>query len=125
MKKINSIHVATKVLGVILFFMMILPLCFWGMEQLGIISRGSPLIHISLIIGGSLAVGAFLLLVMELRQDRQLDVYFMSHRNQKLMLQNDLYECQNCGNKLVNEADTYCKVCGIIFKEYQDKPPYL
>lgn len=95
MKKINSIHIATKILGVILLFLIVLPLCFGGMEKLGIISRGRLFIRISLIVGGTLAVGAFLLLMIELRQDKQLDAYFMRHRNQKLRLQCDLYECQN------------------------------
>ncbi|PHV70695.1 hypothetical protein CS063_09195 [Sporanaerobium hydrogeniformans] len=125
MKKINSINVGTKVLSIIAVFLIVLPICFFGMKQIGFIVLGDFLIKASLVVGSIITVISLILLIIELRQDRQLDKYFTNHCNTKLLLANSLCECQKYGNKLVRAEDTCCKICGIHFEKYYDSPPYI
>ena len=94
MKKINSINWGGKVLGLIVFLDAILP------------------------------ISAFLVLLLELYQDKKIDQYYCLHRKGKKPLSNDSYECEQCGNREIKEADTYCKICHTHFENDQDKPPY-
>lgn len=125
MKKINSIHVGTKILLIIALFLIVLPICFFGVKQMGFIILGDILTKVSLAVGSLITLIAIILLIIEFRQDHQLHIYFTKHCNSKQLLSNGMYECQKCGNKLIQAQDTYCKICGVHFVEYQDRPPYL
>ncbi|MBE6024381.1 MAG: hypothetical protein E7231_14545 [Cellulosilyticum sp.] len=125
MKKINSINVGTKVLGIIMSLLLIIPGIGLGLKQIGLIRIGLVFIKGGLGIGGVVTVVSLILLLIELRQDRKIDAYFSSHHETKQRLSNGLYECQKCGNKFVKAEESYCKICGVQFKEYNDQPPYL
>ncbi|WP_079423241.1 hypothetical protein [Clostridium oryzae] len=53
------------------------------------------LIVISLVIGSCIAAFSSIALIIEFRQDRKLDFYYKNHRNSKMKLEEDIYECHD------------------------------
>lgn len=120
MKKINSINVSGKVIGVISIFLVFLPFLFYCLRFIGLEVIGEMLMKISLGIGVVISAVAWTLLMIELKQDKRLDQYYSSHAHCKNKPGENKYECQNCGNREVEKKDTYCKVCGILFEKYEE-----
>lgn len=73
--------------------------------------------------GGFILIGFFIYLFIELRQDHKIDVYYSSHKNIRIKLENGEYECTNCGNRKVKKEDTYCNICGNVFSKEKDLDP--
>lgn len=77
----------------------------------------SVLIKISLAIGLLVFVGLIVLLAVEHRQDKKADQFYAGHRDTRLKIGGDGYECQNCGSRSIGENDSRCPSCGIKFKQ--------
>ncbi|OPJ62590.1 hypothetical protein [Clostridium oryzae] len=124
MKKINSNDLGGKVVGVIVMFCFIVPvLCYLLRKLFGFIPA-RILIIISLVIGGCISFFSIIILIIEFRQDRKLDMFYKNHRNSKMQLEDGILECQNCGNRKIKENDSFCASCGVVFTDYIDKAPY-
>lgn len=82
----------------------------------------SVAICISAAIGVVIILILFLLVFIELKQDKVVDSFFEKNINVKISMSGIYSECQNCGNKKVLENQTSCPVCGITFKEKQKAP---
>lgn len=112
MKKINSIWYGGKVilLGSILVVMPlgIIPFDF---KILNIISQ------ISLTIGCIILIGFGILLTIELHQDKKMNLYHTSRLMNKLVISENKYECQVCGNRNIKKSDSHCIICGTHFTE--------
>ena len=124
MKKINSINWGGKVLGLIVFLDAILPLIAFLLSKIGLRQSSSFLYKVALGVGGVVTIAAFLVLLLELYQDKKIDQYYRLHQKGKRLLSNGNYECEQCGNREVKKADTYCKICHTHFEDAKDKPPY-
>lgn len=74
------------------------------------------LIKTSIVIGILVLLFFSLMLIIELRQDKKINIQYNELKYQKIQVEEDLYECQHCGNQKVKEADLYCNICGIRFK---------
>lgn len=116
MKKINSIGYGAKVIGIGMLFALIIPIiisvisCFIELAFLNIFAK------VSCIVGGIILFAFFILLMIELHQDKRLNSYYEGQKNRKLPLENGRYECQACGNREVGVKDKICRICGIEFR---------
>nr|WP_302598150.1 hypothetical protein [uncultured Cellulosilyticum sp.] len=79
MKKINSINVSGKVIGMISIFLVFLPLIFYCLRFIGLEAIGEILMKGSCTIGIIMLIGAWIVLMIELRQDKVLDQYYTSY----------------------------------------------
>lgn len=111
----NSIWYGGKVimLGSVLAFgfpigIMIFPYKF---KILNVISS------ISFVTGSIILIGFFILLIIELHQDKKLNAFYNSEKKKKMKISESKYECQVCGNREIGCRDLYCKICGIHFVE--------
>ena len=116
MKKINSIGYGDKILGCAAIFTLVIP----GIIQAILFVHKSLTLAVCMKI--SFGIGIFIslffvgLLTIELHQDKQMNKYFETQKNEKLKLGEGLYECQTCGNRTVKSEDKNCSVCGILFR---------
>jgi rubrerythrin len=55
------------------------------------------------------------LLSIEFYQDRSINRKYTDIRKMKLLLGNEIYECQSCGNRQVTAIDKSCGICGMKF----------
>ncbi|WMC94107.1 hypothetical protein [Kineothrix sp. MB12-C1] len=117
MKKINSIGYGGKILGCATIFTLVIP----GIMQIIMFAYKSRIlaacVKISFGIGISIIVFFIGLLAVEFHQDKRMNIYYETKKDEKLVLGRGLYECQACGNRGVKSEDKYCSVCGILFKE--------
>lgn len=122
MRKINSIGYGGKILATSATFGLGLPAVF---ETLSGVYK-NPLLKAFTKASFTLGIFIFLLLLMilcvEMRQDNRMNAWYHKRRNQKHILPNGLCECQACGSRWVKPTDTYCTVCGIVFKDGGDFP---
>jgi uncharacterized paraquat-inducible protein A len=58
----------------------------------------------------------FLLLKIELSQDKRINDYYKANSQFRLPLKNGLYECQTCGNNQVKAEHKSCIICSTNFK---------
>lgn len=116
MKKINSIHYGHKIVFAIVLFLVILPVLFYLISLLISADWLSLMIKISMALGSGILLFLALLLMVELRQDKRINRYYVNHRNRKLQTPNAVYECQACGNRKLSAGDTCCPVCGSRFQ---------
>lgn len=116
MRRINSIHYGSRVIGIGLIFLGLLPLALWGVNQW---LQNEALIttaYVSMIIGAAIEIFFFIFLIIESKQDKKIDADYQRHRKMKIPLPNGKYECGNCGNRNVRASDTGCVACGITFE---------
>jgi rubrerythrin len=59
----------------------------------------------------------FILLRIELQQDRKMLEYYQAHSQTCLPLDNGLYECQTCGCTQVKPGQKSCTICGTAFAD--------
>ena len=78
--------------------------------------------YISIAIGALIISILFLLVFIELRQDKVVDRFFAKNVNVKIKISDEYFECQSCGNKRVLKNQTYCTICGTVFKEKHKAP---
>lgn len=122
MKKLNMNSSGMTFIGWGMFFLAISLLLFLIKCVIG----SNRILFIAMCI--SIAIGAiilsilFLLVFIELMQDKVVDRFFEKNVNAKIRISELYFECQNCGNKKVLENQTNCPVCGVAFKEKQKAP---
>lgn len=68
-------------------------------------------------IGAALLIGIVVLLFIELFQEKKIYEYYDNHKNARIFIRQDFFECANCGNRRLNNDDKCCTVCGTEFKE--------
>lgn len=115
MKKINSIGYGGKILAIGMVFLLLIPMITYIISPICRHVVYKYIGKISLLIGLLTLLFLALLLTIELRQDRKLNLYYDSQKNKKLKLGNDIFECQSCGNRKIQASDTSCPICGIHF----------
>lgn len=117
MKKINSNGPGTVVFMCSMLFLIGIPALMYIVSF--IFNMGNKLFlpaKISAAAGGIILAGLIIVIVVELKQDKRLNIYYVSNRNRKIKISEGFYECQNCGSRTVRENDNTCGVCGIKFK---------
>ena len=116
MKKINSIHYGSRVIGIGLIFLVLVPLALWAVNQW---LQNEALItaaYVSMIIGATIEIFFFVYLIVESQQDKKINSDYLRHRKMKIPLPNGKFECGNCGNRSVRASDSGCVTCGISFE---------
>lgn len=123
MKKINSIHYGGKVLLVGALFLSVFPLGIIGLNLVldsEILSVATKIVFCT----GVLIIGFFFIhLIIEFWQDKKIEQYYASHKNVKIQIQGNGYECGACGSRNLKDKSKWCNVCGCQFGEYEDKMP--
>lgn len=123
MKKINSIHYGGKVLLIGGTVGLLIPTILWLIAD----DWSSPefflLAKLSSFIGMLILLFFFVMLVIELYQDKKINKYYAAHKNVKIRMESGEYECAACGSRCVQKEDINCIVCGIRFEEGKDKTP--
>lgn len=122
-KKINSIDYGGKVISIGCVFALGIPTILLVINQVVALKLISILAIVSAAIGGIILVGFFIHLAIELRQDKKIDAYYSRHKNIKLQVSENRYECGACGNREVKANSINCNVCGCKFEDIQDKTP--
>lgn len=117
MKKINSIWYGSRILVIGGFFAVVIPFILY----LFYISNDKNedimiLIRFSIAIGIIILIMFSLMLAVEFKQDRNINLQYNKVKYQKIKISDGLYECQYCGNQKVKKEDSFCKVCYIKFK---------
>ena len=69
------------------------------------------------LIGLIFIIGITIWLIIEGFQDYYWNQHDLEERNRKIKIDDQFYECQNCGNRRVQEKDVSCNHCGCQFKE--------
>lgn len=116
MKKINSIHYGSRVIGIGLIFLVPVPLALWGVNQWLQKEILSSAAYVSMVIGAAIEIFFFVYLIIETKQDKKINEYYQRHKKSKITLPGGRFECGNCGNRNVRESDTGCVACGITFE---------
>ncbi len=123
MKKINSINYGGKVIGIGCIFAIGIPAVLLIINQIVQLRLILMLAIGSAVIGGSILVGFFIHLAIELRQDKKIDAYYSRHKNVKIQINSNAYECGACGNRKVKSNSIDCDVCGCRFEDIKDRTP--
>lgn len=120
MKKINSIGYGHRIIGSAAICLFVLPsICYF----LWLITKQAQfqlLAKVSLVSGFIILLFLFVLLRIELYQDKITNKYFKAHTKIRLPLKNGLFECQTCGNNQVKPEQKSCTVCGTIFNNWSE-----
>lgn len=90
MKKINSIWYGSTILAACGIFAVVIPLVF-------------------------ILIMFSLMLAVEFKQDKKIQLKYNKVKYQKVEISDGLYECQYCGNQNVGKEDLFCKVCATKF----------
>lgn len=121
MKKIDSIHFGGRFIWLMLIFMVIIPVVLGCVNIFLKSSIIISLIIVSFIAGALIGLIFLIILAIELRQDRNLNKKYAAMKSVKIFLENNRFECANCGNIHVTNDDKVCKVCGQIFETTNNK----
>ncbi len=120
MKKINSIGYGHKILwgaAICLIFVPVIDCFIWFMTKQ---VQFQLLAKLSLVLGFIALLFLFVLLKIELYQDKKLDEYHKANSKSREPLKNGLFECQTCGNNQVKPQQRSCIVCGTTFKNWSE-----
>lgn len=117
MKKVNSIFYGSHIIGLGLLFLIPVPLLLDFIKRYFSSIILSYAIRVSVVIGIIVECAFFILLIIELHQDKKIQKYCQNHRNTKIKLKEGKYECLNCGNRMLKEQDEVCSICGIKYVE--------
>ncbi|MEA4889036.1 MAG: class I SAM-dependent methyltransferase [Clostridiaceae bacterium] len=116
MKKINSISYGHKISSSAAICLIVVPaICYllWSITKQ---AQFQLLAKVSLVLGFMILLFLFILLKIELYQDKKTNKYFKANTKIRLPLKNGLFECQTCGNNQVKPEQKSCTVCGTTFK---------
>jgi len=117
MKKINSINYGYKIICGAAFCIFIIPAScylFWIITKLSLFQL---LAKVFITIGVIILLFLFLLLKIELSQDKKINDYYKANSQCCLPLKSGLFECQTCGNNQVTREHGSCIICGTTFKK--------
>lgn len=114
-KKINSIDFGAKALLIILLFLIFIPLVFWGVNYFVPKSSFLFVANCSCVLGAILLFVFLPVLFIELRQDKIISEYYGSHKNAKIKINENIFECANCGNRKISSVEKSCPLCGVNF----------
>lgn len=114
-KKINSIGYGHKIIAISAIFLVVIPGISYLLSYLFKVDGLVLISKVSIVIGLLILLFLFLLLKIEFYQDKKLERYFEKNKNTRLLLHNDLYECQACGNRKVKQEQKRCDICGSYF----------
>lgn len=119
MKKINSIGYGHKIIDSAAICLFAVPICyfFWLITKQ---AQFQLFAKISLVLGLIILLFLYVLLKIELSQDKKTDQYFITNANTRLPLKNGLFECQTCGNNQVKPEQKSCTVCGTAFRNWSE-----
>jgi hypothetical protein len=116
MRKINSIWYGTRILAVCGLFLIAIPavsyLLFTTFLRTAVMIA---IIKVSMVIGGVILLIFCIILAIELQQDRRINLKYKQLRYRKILINNEVFECQNCGSRKAKREDTYCRECGVRF----------
>lgn len=112
MKKINSIGYGGKVIGIGLLNVLVMPGILAGVNRWFDCHYISFVANVLLVVGSSILICFFLLLIIELRQDKKIDQYYSQHQNVKIELPDGTWECGVCGSRMIGKDSTSCNTCG-------------
>lgn len=88
----------------------------FGLRELALIPM-----KISALIGTIILLFLFVLLTVEIKQDKRINAFYERNRNTKIRISNNFYECQNCGFHKVRKQEQNCPMCGIKFDRINGK----
>lgn len=118
MKKFNSIWYGSKILATGGLFTLIIPLFLFLLYTLFIKNEVvSILMKISIVVGIAILGLFILMLIIELKQDNNINLQYNKVKYQKIQMPDGQYECQYCGNRMVKKEDLFCKICNVKFIE--------
>lgn len=120
MRKINSIGYGHKVLLIIGCFLFLIPVLSAFTAYMSRLPASPVISKVSMTIGILLLAAFAGLLAIELKQDKRLARHYAENRNIKILLSSGNYECQACGNCLVEPDDRFCSICKINFKNSRE-----
>ncbi|RCX21341.1 hypothetical protein DFP94_10287 [Fontibacillus phaseoli] len=120
MKKINSINYGHKILRSAIICLIIVPSISHFLWKMTNQIQFQLTTKISLIMGVIILLFLFVLLKIELYQDKKMDEYYRANSHSRLSLKNGLFECQTCGNNQVKPGQKNCIVCGTNFKNWSE-----
>jgi hypothetical protein len=121
MKKINSINYGHKIItGVVICLIIVSTICYllWAITkqvQFQLFSK------VSLGLGFTVLLFLFVMLKIELAQDKKIEEYFKANKKIRLPLKSGLFECQACGNNQVKPEQRSCIVCGTNFRNWSEE----
>lgn len=104
-------------------FLSVFPAGIMGINQILNNEILSTVAKIVFLIGVIIISFFFVHLAIEFRQDKKIDQYYLSHKNVKIQIQGNGYECGACGSRNLKDKSKWCYVCGCQFGEYKDKTP--
>ncbi len=118
MKKINSIWYGARILAVCGMFMIAIPavsyLLLTTFLRTGIVT---VIIRVSMVTGGVILLIFGVILTIELQQDKRINLNYKQLRYHKIRINDEVFECQNCGSRTAKIEDTYCRECGVRFNK--------
>jgi uncharacterized paraquat-inducible protein A len=111
MKKINSIWFGTTMIKWGIIFVFIIPFFIWIIAYLFALDEVYIFIKPVVAIGTFILVTFGVILIIELNQDKRIDLQHQKNKISKIRLSGGLDECQNCGNRKIHKCERYCSVC--------------
>ncbi len=120
MKKINSIGYGHKIVRSAVICLIIIPSISYFLWKMTNQIQFQLVTKASLILGVIILLFLFVLLKIELYQDKKMDEYYWANSQSRLPLKNGLFECQTCGNNQVKPRQKSCIVCGTNFKNWSE-----
>lgn len=120
MKKINSIGYGHKILRSTVICLIYIPSISYFFWQMTYNIQFLLVAKVSLVLGIIILLFLFVLLKIELYQDKKMDEYYRANAQSRLPLKNGLFECQTCGNTQVKPRQKSCIVCGTNFKNWSE-----
>ncbi len=120
MKKINSIGYGHKLLHGAIIFLIVVPSISCLLGKVANQLQLQSVTKASLILGVIIVLFLFVLLKVELYQDKKMDGYYRANSQSRLPLKNGLFECQACGNNRVKAGQKSCVVCGTNFINWSE-----
>lgn len=117
MKKINSIWYGSRILAAGGVFTFVIPFTLY-LVSIRIVKNDVMLIlaKASIAVGLAIFLLFFIMLIIELKQDRNINLRYNKLKYQKIQISVGVYECQHCGNQKVKKNDSFCKICDVKFR---------
>lgn len=123
MRKINSIGYGHKIINSAAILLIVVPAVCYLLSAVTKQLQFHLLAKISVALGFLVLLFLFVLLKVELFQDKKINECFKANRHIRILLKNGLYECQACGNNQVKQEEKSCKVCGMNFSNWSEHKP--
>ncbi len=120
MKKINSINYGHKIISSASICLIVVPVICYFLWSLTKQEQFQLFAIASLVLGFLILLFLFVLLKIELYQDKKIAEYFKANEKTRVALKNGFYECQTCGNTRIQQEQKSCIICGTKFKDWSD-----